>query len=113
MQPLTVLVVGMVGALAPEVVRLYSLRTKGESFSAFYFVISFVFAALGGFVAFVLPATTLWGAFYAGLSTPIVVSTAMKRGLSGGKGSDLRGPLQETAPKTEARPSLQKFVSAL
>jgi hypothetical protein len=109
MQPLVVFLVGMVGAVAPEIVRLYSLRAKGEAFSAFYFFISFLFAALGGFVAFVLPATTLWGAFYTGISAPVVVSTAVKKGLSGQ--TDLRGPTQ--APDTPSPPSLIKFFKAL
>lgn len=112
MEPVVVFGVGMVGALAPEIVRLYSLRTKGESLSAFYFGISLVFAALGGFIAIVLPATTLWGAFYAGISAPVLVSTAMKKGLSG-RDSGLRGPGAAAAPQPESPPSLLKFVNAL
>ncbi len=106
-------VVGMVGALAPEVVRLYSLRTKGESLTAFYFGISLIFAALGGFIAVILPSTTLWGAFYAGISAPIVVSTAAKKGL-GPQAPTLKGPsLKAPAPGTPSGPSLLKFVNAL
>lgn len=115
-----VFVVGMVGALAPEIVRLYALRTKGESITAFYLLVSLAFAALGGFIAVILPSTTYWGAFYAGISAPIVVSTAAKKGLgprpSTPKGPALKGsPLRDTAPApgTPARPSLLKFVNAL
>jgi hypothetical protein len=98
-----------VGALAPEIVRLYTLRSQGgHSFSGFYFAISILFAGLGGFVAFILPATTLWGAFYTGISTPIVVTTALKRGGSKGD-TDLRGPTGEPS----SRPSLSKFLNAL
>lgn len=115
METSLVFVVGMVGALAPEVVRLYALRTKGESLTAFYLGISLLFAALGGFIAVILPSTTYWGAFYAGISAPIVVSTAAKKGL-GPRAPPLKGPaLKNTAPapSREAGPSLLKFVNAL
>lgn len=112
MQPLIVFALGMVGALAPEIVRLYSLRTKGESLTAFYFGISLLFAALGGLIAIVLPATTLWGAFYAGISAPVVVSTAIKKGV-GGRNSGLRGSLPKGTPKINSAPSLLKFINGL
>lgn len=117
MQPEIVFGVGIVGALAPEIVRLYSLRSQsGHSFSGFYFIISIIFAALGGFVAFILPATTLWGAFYTGISTPIVVTTALKRGMNKG-GTDVRGPgekgLRGAPGEPLTRPSLSRFLNAL
>ena len=113
MQPLVTFGIGMVGAVAPEIARLYALRSQdGEKFSVFYIMISLVFAALGGFVALILPATTLWGAFYAGISTPVVISTALKKGM-GQKGSDVRHR-QEGAPAQKVGPpSLAKFVNAL
>ncbi len=71
---------GTVGAIAPEVVRLYQIRTKPSQFrwSRYYIIISVIFALLGGVCALVLPATTLWGAFYAGISTPLVINTGLK-----------------------------------
>jgi hypothetical protein len=114
MQPLVTFGIGMVGAVAPEIVRLYTLRSQDiEKFSAFYVLISFVFAGLGGLVALILPATTLWGAFYAGISTPVVISTALKKGM-GQKGDDVRDR-QEGAPSPPASgsASLAKFVKAL
>jgi len=65
-----------IGALAPEIVRLYRLRNKPPGkFSSFYILVSLAFAALGGVVALVLPATTVWAAFYAGVTWPTLVST--------------------------------------
>jgi hypothetical protein len=82
MSQMSVFLLGMIGALAPEIVRLYSIKSSsGESWSGFYFVISLLFACLGGIVALILPATTLWGAFYAGISTPTLISTAVNKGI--------------------------------
>jgi hypothetical protein len=80
MQTGTVFLLGMVGALAPEIVRLYSIRSDPSQFtwSAFYIVVSILFACLGGICALVLPATTAWGALYAGISTPVLINTALK-----------------------------------
>lgn len=95
-----IFLVGIVGASAPEVIRLYSLRNdSGQAFSAYYVVISLLFAALGGFVAVILPATTLWGAFYAGVSTPTVVSTALKKGIE-----MKNGPLRNAGDTGPGRP---------
>jgi len=112
MPPLIVFGTGMVGAVAPEIVRLDALRSQsGGNFSLFYIMISIVFAALGGFVALILPATTLWGAFYTGISTPIVVSAALKKGMKQDD-ADIRNR-QDGAPAHEpGPPSLAKFVSA-
>ncbi|HEX3761175.1 MAG TPA: hypothetical protein VHW23_20915 [Kofleriaceae bacterium] len=75
-----VLLLGMVGALAPEIVRLYAIRSHPEQFvwSALYLVASALFACLGGVVAYALPATIAWGALYAGISTPTLVTAALK-----------------------------------
>lgn len=108
MEPLVVFAVGMAGALAPEIVRLYTLRQQGQAFTVFYFVISLLFAALGGLVAIVLPATTLWGAFYAGISAPVIVSAALKKGL-GQRNASLRNP----SPAIPTQPSFRRFIDAL
>jgi hypothetical protein len=110
MDPLAAFGIGMIGAVAPEIVRLYELRSQGgQDFSVFYVVISLIFAALGGLVALVLPATTLWGAFYAGISTPVLISTALKKGLA--PKSQIRS-LPEGSQK-RGSPSLLRFLSAL
>ncbi len=75
-----VFTLGCCGALAPEVVRLYRLRShppKG-GFSPFYYLISVVYALLGGVVALVLPAVTLHAALYAGITTSVVISAAAR-----------------------------------
>jgi hypothetical protein len=81
MHPVLTFVLGAAGALAPEIIRLYSLKTKPDEFqwSAFYVFISIAFAGLGGLVALTLPAVNWRSAFYAGISTPTVITAALKR----------------------------------
>lgn len=70
---------GCIGALAPEIIRLYKARSNPKlKFSLNYLVISLLFLLLGGFVAWILPTSTLWGAFYAGVSLPIIISSIGK-----------------------------------
>jgi hypothetical protein len=85
---------GAVGALAPEVVRLYSIRDDPGRFrwSPFYMIVSLAFACLGGLLPIVLPATTYWGAIYVGISTPIVVNTAARKARGEQGEEELRGP---------------------
>ena len=85
MSPLHAFFLGCLGALAPEIVRLYSIRTQPSRFkwSSFYVMISIVFSCLGGALAVVLPAVTPWGALYAGISAPVLVSTAAKKAING------------------------------
>lgn len=74
-----IFLIGGVGALAPEIVRLYSIRTNPQfNWSWFYLIMSILFLMLGGLVACILPATTYYGAFYAGVSTPVLVNTIAK-----------------------------------
>ncbi len=76
-----VLLLGFLGALAPEIYRLYKLRARLHhmTFSGSYFVISVLYALMGGVVAVVLPAINPYAAFYAGITWPVVVSTALHR----------------------------------
>jgi hypothetical protein len=87
MLPSMIFLLGMVGALAPELVRLYSIKSNPKEFrwSWFYLIVSMLFAGLGGLIALVLPATTYWGALYAGVSTPVLVNTILRKA---GEGSD-------------------------
>ncbi|MFC9927753.1 hypothetical protein [Streptomyces sp. NPDC127190] len=82
MSPVAVFLLGMVGALAPEIVRLYEIRNDPARFqwSWFYLVVSLAFAGLGGVLALVLPATTYWGALYVGVSTPVLVNSMVRKG---------------------------------
>lgn len=70
----TTFLFGCVGALSPEVIRLYKLRNRAVKFSRFYFLISGLFAVVGGFVAIAVSSTTIWGSFYSGLTLPIIIS---------------------------------------
>ncbi len=101
---------GAAGAAAPEILRLYELRTKPEQFkwSWNYMLLTIPFLLLGGFVAVILPATTVWGAFYTGLSLPVTLSAAAKKvmevpglGQSSGTGAPI------SASRTSSETSLQ------
>ncbi len=82
---------GMLGALVPEILRLYQKRDSlhRRKFSFSYFAISFVYAACGGALALILSASTLWAAFYIGATFPVTISGIMRRGRN-------RGPLANT-----------------
>ena len=74
-----VYLLGFLGALAPEIVRLYGKRWKLRSvkFSWWYFVISFLYALFGGLIAVILPSMNLIAAFYAGIAWPFLVSAVL------------------------------------
>src|SRR6266480_6652889 len=83
-------VLGCVGAMAPEILRLYNLRTEAEfTWRWFYVLASICFVPLGGLIAWILPATTYWGAFYVGVSMPVIISSI---------GKDRKGKTQKKAP---------------
>jgi hypothetical protein len=74
-------ILGFLGACAPEIVRLHRMRTKPpprKEFSWFYFIISIVYASLGGAIAIMLPAVTQYGAFYAGVTMPCTLSAMLR-----------------------------------
>jgi len=116
---------GMVGAVAPEIVRGYNLRFKLSLDGSWlvYVLMSIPFVLLGGVVATILPATTTWGAFYAGLSTPIVISTALRTaaaknqyGPASRRPQTLTQPAGTTAEVLSAPPPPSRwelFISAL
>lgn len=72
---------GVLGAAAPEIIRLYTLRTDRRRFrwSWYYVLLSVPYFLLGGVVAVVLPATTPWGALYAGITMPVLINAAVKK----------------------------------
>ena len=78
---LEIFLVGTVGAAAPEILRLWTIARNRQTFtwSWFYLVISIIFACLGGFIALILPSDNVRAAFYAGLSTPVIINTALKK----------------------------------
>jgi len=103
----------MVGALAPEIIRLYSIRSDPNRFqwSWLYLVVSLLYAGLGGVLAFALPATTYWGAIYVGVSMPVLVNSLVRKGRERPQ-TELRSPAKVGGPvtppsKVGARPPLR------
>ena len=77
--PLNLFIAGFIGALAPEVLRLYGLKQGEVSFQTWYFLISAIYAVLGGYVATIAPGVTEpWWAFVIGVGLPTVINTAFK-----------------------------------
>jgi hypothetical protein len=76
---LTIFLSGTLGAVAPEIYRLYKKRFRRVRFTSFYYAISILFALLGGTVATILPTTSPIAAFYAGLNTPFFISGVLGR----------------------------------
>ena len=71
--------IGCIGALAPEIIRLYKLRSSPVvSWSWGYLLVSIPFVLLGGFMAYILEPTSNYAAFYTGVSTPFIVTTLAK-----------------------------------
>ena len=71
--------IGCIGALAPEIIRLYKLRFNlTVRWSWGYLLFSCPFILLGGFMAYILEPTTGYAAFYTGVSTPFIVTTLAK-----------------------------------
>jgi hypothetical protein len=98
-----VFLVACVGAAAPEIVRLYRLRAHPQlELRWHYLIISVLFFALGGIVALILPVTTLWGAFYAGVSTPVLISRMAAKPVK-----------SEELPSTRGEPSVATTTPGL
>jgi uncharacterized membrane protein YfcA len=109
-----IFVAGCVGAMAPEIARLYRLRQSGLGrirYLGRYIVVSIVFVLLGGTVAVLLEATSLHAAFYMGLSLPAIVSTAV------GKSRSRRAPpsaeIERAADETRPRMDLRTYFGGL
>ena len=66
---------GALGAFAPEIVRLWELRSAPEKFrwSPLYLAASVLMCGLGGILALILAPDTAWKVFYAGLTAPVVI----------------------------------------
>ena len=71
--------IGCVGAIAPEILRLYRLRNSLRfTWSWGYILISIVFVLLGGFVAYILEPSNNYAAFYSGVGTPFIINAITK-----------------------------------
>jgi hypothetical protein len=88
--PTVIFLCGTLGALAPEIARLYRLRRglRGARFPFSYWVISALYAALGGALAVMLPAVNLYAAFYAGVTLPVAISAMLRQGKAPETGGD-------------------------
>ena len=88
---------GAIGGLAPEIVRLWSIATNGQTFtwSWFYIIISIIFACLAGLVALVLPADNARAALYAGISTPVLINAVAKKVAGGNKRTSVKKAIAE------------------
>jgi hypothetical protein len=124
-----IFIAGAIGAIAPEIVRLYEIRThKKITFTPFYFVISAAYVALGGYIATIFPGITgpFWAAcvgaglvlvvnkmVYIGgqladrLATPFKAAPARTRGDRGGFGHG------EITEETTRRGSFLDYASML
>jgi len=102
---------GAAGGAGPEIIRLYALRTTPNKFrwSTFYVVASLFFIALAGLVAVALPSVTPWGAIYAGVAMPVIVTTAAKKAAKKGQGQKGNGAHRVTM----APASIESFFNAL
>lgn len=79
---------GMFGALVPEIYRLYKIKNRKIKLTPHYFIICPLFAVIGGVIAVILPASSLWAAFYIGLSTETLIGSIGKKSVGAGDTKD-------------------------
>lgn len=72
--------IGCVGAIAPEISRLYELRDSLKiSWSWGYVLISIAFVLLGGFITSILEPSNNYAALYCGVGTPYIINAIAKK----------------------------------
>lgn len=72
---------GALGAVAPEVVRLYRLRLRTPRLHATYFAISVTYAAVAGiFAVYLARPENILSALYVGMGFPSIVAAGRKLG---------------------------------
>jgi hypothetical protein len=106
---------GALGAIAPEVARLYKLATDKEQFtwSWFYVIISLIFAAIGGVIAVILPAMNFLSAIYAGAAWPALITTGKQIAGSGQEVAGQKAIKGGGGPGPAPPPSFGSFIRAL
>jgi hypothetical protein len=103
---LSTFVIGCIGATAPEVVRLYNLRSEPRfQWSWGYLLYSIPFILLGGFIAWILEPSSKYAAFYAGISTPVLVTAVAKNSGQGTSSSLPSTPPPLPAPIVTSLPA--------
>jgi hypothetical protein len=75
-----VFLLGCLGALLPEIVKLYAARTglKRRTFHYSYFIISIVYSAVGGVFAIYLSNQTAISAIYLGATWPVILGNMIR-----------------------------------
>jgi hypothetical protein len=69
---------GFIGALAPEVIKLYKLRNRKKKFTWYYFLISALYGGVGGYLGYIQPTLEQLWAFAQGAALPVVVALLAK-----------------------------------
>ena len=67
-------------------------------FAPGYWLISALYAALGGALAVILPAVNLYAAFYAGVTLPVTISALIRQRKAGGTDPSPAKPAAAPAP---------------
>ncbi len=80
---------GVIGALAPEVIRLFKTVSAAQPLPAFqwaiYITLLLLFAGLGGAVSIAWKPEAEWKAFWVGASLPTIVASLVQAVPSVGK----------------------------
>lgn len=121
-----IFILGAIGAFAPEVVRLWTLRLDALPFawSTRYMAASILMCILGGIVALTLAPDMPWKSLHAGITTPILISAAGRRlpkprpvklkSARVAQSANVAAPEDKPGPSGPLlRPSLQLFFKAL
>jgi hypothetical protein len=119
-------IAGCIGAIAPEILRLYQMRLAEEiKFSRFYFIISGLYILIGGYVASIFPIvegqTPFW-AMCIGIGLVTTINTMAKIAVTlnevikagTGKGLESLSTQNESqAPGFEANKTARKSEKAV
>jgi len=110
-----IFVLGALGAFAPEVLRLWTLRDSVQriAWSNRYVIASVFMCALGGVVALCLEPNTAWKALYGGLSTPVLITAAGRRITAPKAVKQKNNGTLTSAPPVQASASTRAFFGAL
>jgi hypothetical protein len=107
---------GAIGALAPEVVRLRTVFINGGEYtwSRSLVIFSILYAAIAGLVAAILPSANPYAAFYSGISTDVLIGKAhaAAAGTRKRKKASQKKAADDTSPPPRLSP-LDSFLDAL
>ncbi len=102
-----VFLVGAIGSVAPEIVRLYGKRQRlrRRNFPTSYFLVSIAYMVLGGVTAVILPAVNYYAALYAGITMPVTISSLAKHSNGTVEFSNVKqeAPIQASEPSSLRR----------